>query len=686
MKRIKLSIIKSKKTLLVCFFFGLAINLFSQDTTLVLKQPDQVYFADALAQIYIDTSASLSLSELNAPENQHLFKSPGKSSLTFGYIKSPIWIRLDLTTALPAAEWYLEIPSPYLEDVQYYQLVQGKRKQVETGYYQPFSSRAIPHVSYVFPITFDSTQQAVVYVRVAGDSPKNIPLRIKSKEIFVQYARADDVWYGIFFGVLIVMLLYNLVIFITLRDWNYLIYVGIIFCTLSIFGSASGYSSQYLWPNSPQLNFYFGRLMLGVMAMCIAAFSMRFLETSRYSKPMHYALLGIFPIAILAMLLVITGVMSSAANNLISIGIPIFLISGVVCLIKGNKNATYFVAAWTVYLVGGLSLTLRNSGVLPFNFWTTHLAEIGAACETFLTALALSSRYTRLRQENEEAQSALINQLQENQRLQLKVTLELEGKVQERTHEIKAQNEKLTQLNLLKDKLMSVMAHDIRSPLNQLSSVLQMAENEMVTKEELQDLVPRIRKSILRNENFIGDLLTWAKSQIDGMQANPRHVELPTLVDSVVNLLAAPASEKQIEVHVHLNGIQTVFADADMLKAIIRNLLNNAIKFTQAGGTSEIKAEYENEFVCISVKDNGRGIHILDQKKLFSAQIFSTTGTADEKGTGLGLLICKDFVEQNGGIIWAESQVGVGSTFSFTIPKSNRVKQIQMHTIGIETN
>lgn len=669
------TIMTKAKTILAYLFLAQLGVCFSQSNTIVLSEPEKVYHADAQAEIFIDSTASFTVQSLIDSSNQHLFKPLGKSSLTFGYVKNPIWIRLALRNTSKAVDWYLEIPSPYLEEVDFYQSIAGRLKIYETGYYRPFSTRAIPHVSYAFPIHFDSTAQCYVYLRVAGQSPKNIPLRVLERQTFTQHASADDVWYGMFFGVLVVMLLYNLVLFVTLRDWNYLIYVGIIFCTLSIFGSASGYASRYVWPTMPHLNFYFGRLMLGLMAMSIALFSIRFLETKRYSKPMHYALLSIFPIAILAMLLVATNVMSAAANNLISVGIPIFLLSGVVCLIKGNKNAPYFVAAWTVYLAGGLSLTLRNSGVLPFNFWTTHLAEIGAACETFLTAMALSSRYTRLRKENEEAQAALINQLQENQLLQLKVTLELEGKVQERTREIKSQNEKLTQLNLLKDKLMSVMAHDIRSPLNQLASVLQLAENEMLTKAELKDLVPKIRKSILRNENFIGDLLIWAKSQIDGMQAKPQLMPLAPLVDDVVQLKAIKAAEKQIKLHVHLNNIQTVFADAEMFKSILRNLLSNAIKFTPVGGTVELTALADNDFIEISIRDNGQGIHVLDQKKLFSAQMYSTQGTADEKGTGLGLLICKDFVEQNGGAIWAESQLGIGSTFSFTVPKHEHAKQ-----------
>jgi signal transduction histidine kinase len=360
--------------------------------------------------------------------------------------------------------------------------------------------------------------------------------------------------------------------------------------------------------------------------------------------------------------------MSSAGNNLMSVATPIFLISGIVCWVKGNKNAQFFVAAWAVYLIGGLSLTLRNSGILPYNFWTTHLAEVGAACETFLIALALSSRYTRLKKENEEAQLSLIDQLQKNQKLQQQATADLETKVNERTQEILQQNEKLSKLNLLKDKLFTIVSHDLKSPLSQLSGALYLVERDMITKEEIKDLMPKIRRNLANNENFLSELLAWTRSQLEGEKISLTYFNLKNATDEIVRLILPQAEAKKIEVSSQLKDNTIVYADVEMIKTVIRNLMVNAIKFTETNGSIEIFVKVTNDTTTYYVKDTGKGIEDSLKGNLFTMHVQSMRGTANEKGTGLGLLICKDFVESNGGTIWVEGKPNEGSIFAFTIP------------------
>lgn len=650
------------------FFLLIVFSLTSNaQTPFTLSDSKVAYQLDSHVEVFIDSLGATSFEKIQQPQFQHHFHPSGKKSLTFGYLEKPIWIKVSLSNSSTKGTWYLEIPAPYLEFVEFYQQTNDHWQKTTGGYYLPHSQRGVSHTGFAFPLQFNANSTNTAFLKISGNSPKNIPIFAIEKERFNEKVRVEDVGYGMFFGVMIVMILYNLVIFITLRDLNYLIYVFMIASSLSIFSAASGYGGKYLWPNHPMINFYAGRFSLGIMAILISVFSRRFLETKRYSKVVDTMLAAIIPVSIVAIILVSTKLVSSAGNNLLSVATPLFLISGIVCWVKGNKNASYFVAAWAVYLVGGLSLTLRNSGYLNYNFWTTHLAEIGAACETFLIALALSNRYTQLKKGNEEAQNAFIDQLQRNQLLQQKATVDLEDKVQERTKEIKAQNAKLSRLNLLKDKLFSILSHDIKSPLSQLSGALYLVERDMITKEEIKEIMPRIRGDLANNETFLNELLEWAKSQLDGRRISPTETNLQEHIDSVITLLLPQADAKKIKL---LNLVQQsafVFVDIDMIKSVIRNLIANAIKFTDTFGKVEIFISINDRFTTVSIKDNGRGIKEKDRLNLFSTQIFTTRGTANEKGTGIGLLICRDFVENNGGTIWVESEEEKGSIFSFTV-------------------
>jgi two-component system, sensor histidine kinase LadS len=648
-----------------------------------LADSTRSYQLDSNAQIFIDSENRTSFDRIRSTHFQANFEVSGKESLTFGYLKKPIWIKLNLKNSV-GNQWFLKIPAPYLAYLDYYYQASGEWKSISTGYYLPYATRGLPDTGFLFPIYFDSNKEATVFICVSGISPKNIPLIAITMPSFVERSRLDDLWYGLFFGVLLVMMLYNFIISIRLKDGTHLLYIFTILCTILVFGSASGYLGKYLWPRFPQLNFYLGRLSLSILMLLVSWFSTRFLETKKYSKPIHSLLVLVMILAVASLFFTAFDLIPSASNNLTTIATPIFLISGIICWKKGNKNASYFVAAWSTYLIGGLSATMRNSGVLPNNFWTTHLAEIGAVSETILIALALSARYSRLKKENEEAQLELIEQLKRNHELQEKLNSELERKVTERTHEIQQQNEKLVRLNLLKDKLFSIISHDIKSPLSQLSGALYLVERDMITKDEIKELMPQIRRNLTNNENFLAELLAWTKNQLEGGRVNLSSFDLQTAVTDVLNLLQPQYETKQIQVQNQVNQNTMVFADAEMIKSVIRNLIVNAIKFTNQNGLIEVNALAKSKFITLSIKDDGCGIDPERQATLFTMDIQSTRGTANEKGSGIGLLICRDFVESNGGTIWAESQPEQGSTFAFTIP--HLVGNAEMHYSTIQSS
>jgi hypothetical protein len=158
------------------------------------------------------------------------------------------------------------------------------------GYFRKQSDKEIPHTGHVLPLQFRSDGVSTVFIKIGGSSPKTFPLLVVEKQAFYEKVRFEDLGYGVFFGILFVMFFYNLFIYLTLNQTNYLLYICTIICTFLVFASASGYAGRFLWPETPVLNYYAGRLTLGVLSAVLGIFTIRFLEVRQYSKVMHCCL------------------------------------------------------------------------------------------------------------------------------------------------------------------------------------------------------------------------------------------------------------------------------------------------------------------------------------------------------------------------------------------------------------
>lgn len=234
--------------------------------------------------------------------------------------------------------------------------------------------------------------------------------------------------------------------------------------------------------------------------------------------------------------------------------------------------------------------------------------------------------------------------------------------------EIAGKNVQLEELNRIKNKLFSVISHDLRSPLSTLMGLLTMLKEGVISPDHLQRLSAKLADRVDHTANLLENLLNWARSQMDGMQVNPATVEFKDLVDEHMGLYQAQAEQKGIRLVNHISNPVEVYADREMVKLVLRNLLSNALKFTPTGGQISVEVIRAQRFLRVSVKDNGIGISPEAMPRLFSPATVSTYGTANEKGSGLGLLMSEDFIKKNGGKIWVESEVGKGSEFFFTLP------------------
>jgi len=223
-----------------------------------------------------------------------------------------------------------------------------------------------------------------------------------------------------------------------------------------------------------------------------------------------------------------------------------------------------------------------------------------------------------------------------------------------------------------KDKFFSIIAHDLKNPfgsLRTLSECIKLSDD--LTKEEINEFAEIIHTSACQGYDLLEDLLEWSRSQRGCIKWQPQEFDLTVLVETNINLIQANIHKKQINLtFVPGNSKKSVFADKYMIDTIIRNLLGNAVKYTYVDGNIEIRLIEQEKHYCVSIKDDGLGIKKENQAKLFDMDNqFSSMGTAMETGTGLGLILCKEFVDANNGEIWVESEVGQGSCFSFTVPK-----------------
>jgi signal transduction histidine kinase len=237
--------------------------------------------------------------------------------------------------------------------------------------------------------------------------------------------------------------------------------------------------------------------------------------------------------------------------------------------------------------------------------------------------------------------------------------------------EIALKNQELQKLNADKDRFISILGHDLRSPFNALLGLSELLKENIQEYhiDEIKDIVGDINKTAQNTFNLLEDILVWARAQQGKIPFKPQNLNFTDISKNVLEILKPSAYAKNIAINYSATYHLNVFTDAEMLKTVLRNLVSNAIKFTNNGGAININAEQNSENVTISVLDNGIGIAPDSLAKLFDVgQVMTTTGTAEETGTGLGLLLCKEFVEKHGGKIWVESEVGKGSEFKFTLP------------------
>ncbi|MES2949942.1 MAG: diguanylate cyclase [Pseudomonadota bacterium] len=439
--------IRCRAWLWFCGLFLLAGQAYAGDQALdasqVVNAPVSLteYF-----DILEDTSLVLDIQDVQKPEFAARFQRATASgeSLNFAYTASVIWLRLRLgnTTDAPVARM-LEIAYPLLADVEFYQPIDNLGyRAVQTGYYRPFAER--PHASrfFVLPVTLPAHADQVVYLRIASPNSINLPIKLWEPRAFHAHERADYVFQALYFGSAMAIILYNLMLFVALRDGSYLLYVvSAAFSALTV-AAFVGVGPEYLWGDSPWLTMRATNISLAIALTAFLLFTRRMLFTAQL-VPRLDRFLRLFVVvnAVFPVLLVLW-FEHFARLFVINYAITALLLlaSGTVCAVKRQRSAYYFMAAFVVVLLALALLSMRQLGIVPTNALTSSGAQIGSALEMLLLSFALADRYNVIRREKEAAQQRLVETLRTSEAV-------LEERVAERTYELQILNQKLEALS-----------------------------------------------------------------------------------------------------------------------------------------------------------------------------------------------------------------------------------------------
>jgi two-component system sensor histidine kinase/response regulator len=229
----------------------------------------------------------------------------------------------------------------------------------------------------------------------------------------------------------------------------------------------------------------------------------------------------------------------------------------------------------------------------------------------------------------------------------------------------------LQELDVFKSKLFSIVSHDLKAPLYAMKRLFRNAQQFDMTGEEIKQMIPEVTNDLDATTALMENLLHWAKCQMHSATIIPQKIYLNDLVNDVMSILNLQTTAKQITIETKNGMAVHAYADKDMINLILRNLLSNAIKFTPQGGKIVIEIHHHFNHAEVSVRDSGQGISREDVERINQNNFYSTKGTGNEPGTGLGLMLCKEFLAKNGGSMMIKSEPGMGSTFSFTLPLTN---------------
>jgi len=583
-------------------------------------------------EVFEDPGKNLTIHDVRLAKFQHVnsrFASAGISA-------SAWWIRFRFENRSDMEDWLLQESFPLIEDLQVF-VVSDDRvvNSWVTGIRFPYSQRFLDHRTFLFRTGFEKNKTYTIYARFVTQPSLNMPLILWRPEAFASFASKEDILMGIFFGILLVMSVYNLFLFFSVKDISYLYYT--LYCISGglFMASQLGYAYQYLWPDSTWLALRANAILNGLFLLFTTVFCTRFLGFRKNSPILFRIAAVIFFSAIAITVGSIFLPYQSIAEVRIFMTIPasvLFLFGGGMLAIRGQRHAVLFVIAYSVFFIGALVYSLRTLAFLNFSYLATYSLQVGSAIELVIMSIALADRINLLRLEREKAEFS----------------------------------------NRMKSEFLAIMSHEIRTPMSGvigLTSILGKTE----LKEDQREILHLIQRSGGALMKIINDILDLSRLDADKVLLDESVFDLREIFTDTMDLLKPAAQEKDLGFLLELDASlpAKVKGDPARLRQVLLNLIGNALKFTETGSILiAVKRIYGRDLrILVSISDTGIGI--APEKLEYLFEPFSQVDVSISRnygGTGLGLAISKKLVNTMGGTIGVESRPGAGSRFFLELP------------------
>lgn len=652
-------LIMKKIIITISLFLLLVSNSFSEESILINENLSKNVFTHKVEYLR-DPSGKLSENKITKKNLkwQHI----AGETCNFGYTPDTFWFRFKvINTTKKAINWYLEIAYPMLDSVTLYvPNEKGGFDEKNSGDYIAFSRREVRDRNPIFPLA-ENPGSRTYYFKVKTTSVVSFATigwsHIESRNSITR----DYAVLWIYYGIMIIMVLYNLFIFMTVRDISYLYYVLFIASLILLQLILNGFAFQYLWPD----NIWWANNSLPFF-VCLASvgylqFFRHYLQTRERSRIIDWIVLILLAPSI-------AWLPSPFLNNYafsikIAMGIVFInqsslIIFSIILTRRGYREAKVYLISFIGLVIGVTLFQLRSFGFLPHNFATNWSIQIGSSFMVVLLSLGLADKIKMLK-----------DNLQE-------LNIDLEQKVTERTRKLVTANKKLKEMDKLKSNFFANISHEIRTPLTLILSPIESLIQGDFGKNINKQFFINIQKNAVRLLKLINNLLDFSKIEAGKMVLKISRIDVVKFLNNYISTVQSTAESRNISIRFS-NRVKEFFihADIEKLDRIIMNLLSNALKFTEKGGAITITLSEENGFCSILVKDTGIGIPMDKQEIIFDrfAQADSSS-TRKYEGTGLGLSLVKELVEMHSGSVEvksrhiSESADRHGTTFKVLLP------------------
>ncbi|MFJ3053419.1 7TM diverse intracellular signaling domain-containing protein [Pseudomonas nitroreducens] len=615
--------------------------------------------------VFEDVRGTADIAEISSPALAASFRHHEQDVLNAGYSRSVFWLCLDLDYQPQAsrdpANWLLELAYPPLDKLDLY-LPDGNggfKLAQRTGDTLPFDSRPIRQNNYLFDLKLEPGKPLRVYLRLESQGSIQAPLTLWSPKAYLEEQPGRIYVLGIIYGVLLVMMIYNLFIFLSVRDTSYLYYI----LYIASFGfyqiSVNGAGIEYFWPNNPWWANASTPFLIGSAGLFGCQFARSFLHTREHSLWIDRILRVLMGVGALVMVLALTvsyAVALRLATYLALAFTVVIFTAGIVAWLRGMRVARYFIFAWSAFLLGGIINTLMVLGFLPNIFLTMYASQIGSALEVGLLSLALADRINAMKEERTRI-------------------------LQETSRKLEQLNLELASSNRLKDEFLATVTHELRTPMSGVIGSLELMQT-VPMDIELTQYHKTATGSARDMMRMVNDILALIELQAGKLYPRREPFSLRGLCDGLRAQYAPRAEERGLRFVLQLDESlpDTLEGDAGKLAQALGYLIDNAIKFTHQGGVNLRVGGVPNSeglALRIEVQDSGIGFSTPPDGALYQ-RFFQLDGslTREYGGLGIGLALCRKLVALLGGELVHESVPGQGSRFSLELQVGQPVQSI----------